>query len=299
MILLWGLLEDDTMRSVHDSLLKRGAVPVFVNHAEIDKTHIGFTTHGAPAFMLDSDGRRINLGEVNAAYLRPYDFRDYEQYSGAGGQPLEADLVHHLMNNWAEHTTAFVISRPSAEATNHSKLFQARRIRSSGFLVPDSLITNDAGAIEEFRVKHPELIYKSMSSVRSIVKELTPEEPDAGGKKIGPVFFQQRIRGKNIRVHVVGSRVFPALIESEEIDYRYAPASIRPVGLPALIADRCIRLSHDLGLPLSGIDLITTDEGQWYCLEVNPNPAFSCYERTDDLEIADAVAGLLINPAAC
>jgi D-alanine-D-alanine ligase-like ATP-grasp enzyme len=47
-------------------------------------------------------------------------------------------------------------------------------------------------------------------------------------------------------------------------------------------------------LILSGIDLIATAAGEFYCLEVNPNPAFSYFDRFGDEAIAQAVAGLLM-----
>src|SRR5262249_16103587 len=146
-----------------------------------------------------------------------------------------ADLVHHLLNDWAEHSPALIVNRPSAEATNHSKLRQALAIQAACFRVPESLVSNEREQIRAFHARHGRVIYKSMSSVRSMVKELDLAALEAAGP-LGPVLFQHRVAGQNIRVHVVGQATFACAIESGAVDYRYAPASLTPVALPAEIA---------------------------------------------------------------
>lgn len=296
MIFLWGLLEDDTFRSVHDWLTRWGADFVFANHAAIGCTAVNFRSHPKPAYQFSCEGRAYPLDDMSAAYLRPYDHRDYLD-RGSGGAPgaqvSRADLVHQLVNDWAEHTTALIINPPSASADNHSKPDQATDIRASGFLVPDSVITNDPATIRAFVARHRSVIYKSMSSVRSIVKQFDVSMLDAIGR-IGPTFFQQRVVGDNVRVHVIGEKTMACRIESQSLDYRYGRSTLAPFDLPQGIATRCVRLAHELRLTLAGIDLIVTAAGEYYCLEVNPNPAFSYYELSDEKAIARAVAEALL-----
>ena len=296
MILLWGLLEDPTFRSVHDWLRKLRADVAFVNHAAIGQTRIGFSSSPKLSYELCCERHSYRLDTVSAAYLRPYDHRHYDEFT-ARAEPQKsasrAGLVHQLMHVWAEHADAVIINRPSAEATNHSKLSQARFLRGCGFLVPDSVITNDLSEVRCFLSRHGSVIYKSMSSVRSIVKELHAPMLDSLGN-IGPALFQQRIVGDNLRVHVIGESAFACLIRSRSVDYRYGPASLEPAHLPDEITARCVRLAHQLGLVLAGIDLIVTSTGEYYCLEVNPNPAFSYFELSNDNEIARAVAHALM-----
>jgi len=233
---------------------------------------------------------------MSAAYLRPYDARDYDDGSEKPDTMQmipHASLVHHLMNAWADSSSATIINKPSAEATNHSKLYQAISIRASGFLVPDSIVTNDRDRIREFQSKHGSVIYKSMSSIRSVVKELRPGALDVI-RNLGPVLFQQRIVGRNIRVHVIREKTAACAIQSDGIDYRYAPSSIEPVAISDDIAAKCVALTKRLGLVLSGIDLIRTPRDDWYCLEVNPNPAFSFYDVSEEKLIARAVAEALL-----
>jgi glutathione synthase/RimK-type ligase-like ATP-grasp enzyme len=46
-------------------------------------------------------------------------------------------------------------------------------------------------------------------------------------------------------------------------------------------------------LPVAGIDLRRTPEGEWYCFEVNPSPAFTYYESRTGQPIGRAIAKLL------
>ena len=296
MILLWGLLQDATLRSVYDWLRRWNAKLTFANHAAIAHSNIRLTTGPQFSYCFTCEGCIYRLEDMSAAYLRPYDARDYDDGSEKPDTMQmipHASLVHHLMNAWADSSSATIINKPSAEATNHSKLYQAISIRASGFLVPDSIVTNDRDRIREFQSKHGSVIYKSMSSIRSVVKELRPGALDVI-RNLGPVLFQQRIVGRNIRVHVIREKTAACAIQSDGIDYRYAPSSIEPVAISDDIAAKCVALTKRLGLVLSGIDLIRTPRDDWYCLEVNPNPAFSFYDVSEEKLIARAVAEALL-----
>jgi glutathione synthase/RimK-type ligase-like ATP-grasp enzyme len=285
-ILLWGLLEDPTLRSVHDRLNGAGTPVVFLNHAAIDRTRVRVEPAGDLRHLITHDDAIWALEDFSAAYLRPYDSRDY-----GGSDVVHAARVHHLVSDWAQHTDALIINRPAAEASNHSKLAQANIIGESGFSTPPSIVTNDLSEIRAFRDRYGRVVLKSLSAVRSIVTELMTEELPEG--PIGPALVQQLIQGINVRVHVIGAQTFASMIESDGIDYRYANAAMRATELPQDIAERSVALARRLDLAIAGVDLITTPRGDWYCLEVNPNPGFSVYDSAHDGAIATAVAELL------
>jgi glutathione synthase/RimK-type ligase-like ATP-grasp enzyme len=298
MILAWGIMSDDTMLSVYNWLKILHADIYFLNHSAIEGSRMKFssTTH---SYQLYDCGQTVPLENITAAYLRPYDFRQYEPIVENSNQArkftIRANQFHFLINAWAESSNAKLINKPSAEASNHSKLFQSRIIHTCGFPVPESLVSNDWETIRLFASGFKGLIYKSMSSIRSIVKEISLSELHSRADKIGPGFFQEKISGKNIRVHVIGGQVFSCLIESNEIDYRYAPHMISTIEIPSDIQSKCLLLTQKLGLLIAGIDLMVTADLKWYCLEVNPNPGFSFYDVSDEKNIARAVAELLTN----
>jgi glutathione synthase/RimK-type ligase-like ATP-grasp enzyme len=288
-VLLWGLPEDPATRTVHRWLEVLDAEVVLLDHADGAQTSAAFATCPEFAHRVTGDGGSWQLEDFSAAYLRPYDPRDLEPAPAALAR---ARAVHHLISDWAQYSEATIVNRPSAEGTNHSKLRQTMQIRECGFRTPDSLVTNEPRRILDFRASRGSLVYKSLSSVRSVVKELSIAELPTG--PMGPVLVQQRIRGVNVRVHVVGQRTFACVIESDGVDYRYASSRIVLVELEESVARRCVALTRRLGLLVSGIDLIVTPAGDWYCLEVNPNPGFTAFDRSQEQVIAGAVAELLL-----
>jgi len=192
-----------------------------------------------------------------------------------------------------------VLNRPSAAASNSSKPYQAGLLRAHGFDVPDTLITTTPSALADFRAQHGEVIFKSISGVRSIVSRFTP----AHSKRIPdltwcPTQFQQYVSGHDYRVHVVGDKVYAAEISSQADDYRYAArdglaAEVKPATLADDLVLRCRSVAAALGLLFAGIDLRLTDEGHWICFEVNPSPGFTYYESATGQPLALAVAQLL------
>jgi glutathione synthase/RimK-type ligase-like ATP-grasp enzyme len=110
---------------------------------------------------------------------------------------------------WLELTSTLVINRLTAMAVNNSKPLQACLIRSLGFVIPGTLITTDSSTAQEFWEKHSRVIYKSISSVRSIVSRLTPEHVRRlDDIACCPTQFQRYIPGNDHRVHVAGDEVF-------------------------------------------------------------------------------------------
>lgn len=64
--------------------------------------------------------------------------------------------------------------------------------------------------------------------------------------------------------------------------------------LAADLAGRCVALARDLGLDFAGVDLKFTPDGQAFCFEVNPSPAFTYFETHTGQPIAEDVARHLL-----
>src|SRR5262249_23992452 len=123
---------------------------------------------------------------------------------------------------WAELSSALIVNRPSSIASNSSKPHQAAHIVTCGFNIPDTIVTTDREAVRGFWRKHGNVIYKSVSSTRSIVCRLKVEHlrylDDIAWC---PTQFQQYIPGNDYRVHVVGDEIFACEIISSADDYRF------------------------------------------------------------------------------
>ena len=165
--------------------------------------------------------------------------------------------------------------------------------------MPATLVTSDPDAARAFQAEHGDVIYKSASGIRSIVRRLGPDQlARLAFLRDGPAQFQAFVPGRNVRVHTVGDAVFATRIETEAVDYRYAhldglDVAMTPVTLPAAVEAACLRAARDLDLLFAGIDLKETPDGEYVCFEVNPCPGFIYYERHTGQPISTALADLL------
>lgn len=302
MILLCGVMSDRALAAIYEACLRMGRAVTVYDQRNVLTTEIELVCDLEVRGRLRTAGTAIDLSEVTAAYLRLYDSRQVESVARHGG--VSPDSQHALnvddcLWSWAELTPALVVNRPSAMATNGSKPYQAEMIRRLGFEVPETLITTDAEAVLDFHAEHRDVIYKSISGVRSIVSRVTAKSLSRLSSVAWcPTQFQQRVGGVEYRVHVVGDEVFACRILSEADDYRYAASQgigleIEPCELPPECSDRCRALTRGLGLLLAGIDLRLSPDGRWYCFEVNPSPGFTYYQAWTNQPIDEAIARLL------
>lgn len=295
------------MARVHEALVRMGCAPIFLDQRATVGACAEMSVDPRLAATVTTDEGVVDLCDVTAVYLRPYDPRDLPAVRQAGSRSekyCNAVLLEDLLESWVELTEVLVVNRPSAMGHNCSKPFQARRLRSLGFNVPDTLVTTDPAAVIEFREQHGRVVYKSISGVRSIVSEVTDEHTSRLDRVCWcPTQFQELVPGTDYRVHVVGEEVFVAEIHSEAIDYRYGirqgcPVTIRAASIPEEVAQRCIAATNAMGLLVGGADLRLTPDGRWYCFEVNPSPAFDFYQSATGEPIDEAIARLLISGSA-
>jgi len=302
-ILLWGLPKDGPVAAVAAELANTSLPVVLLDQrATLDtELQVRFVGDGI-AGAIDMAGTTIDLDSVTSCLMRPYDSLGLAAIERAGPASVEwrhAQSLERGLWLWAEYAPGLVVNRPSAMLRCSSKPCQSTMIRDAGFEYPETLITTDPEAAQEFLSRHGSVVYKSISSIRSIVARVTVAHQERlGDIQWCPTQFQEYIQGLDHRVHVVGDEIFSCTIESEAVDYRYASregaaVEIRSVNLPDDCIERCRTLTACMGLTVAGIDLRRTPDGAWYCFEVNPSPAFTFFECDPEDAIATAMARLL------
>jgi glutathione synthase/RimK-type ligase-like ATP-grasp enzyme len=242
----------------------------------------------------------LNLEALTGVYVR---FLGPEGRLPTAGDPEDAAALQFeadagLMALF-EDLPCPVVNRVGGGMSNNSKPYQSLLIRRAGLSVPATLVTSDPEAVRAFQTEYGDVIYKSASGIRSIVRRLGPDQlTRLAFLRDGPAQFQSFVPGRNVRVHTVGDAVFATLIETEAVDYRYAgrdglDVAMRPMKLPAAVVDACLRAARSLDLLFAGIDLKETPDGDYICFEVNPCPGFTYYERHTGQQISTALADLL------
>jgi hypothetical protein len=299
LVLLWGLQTDSPLAAVKRELDELGIPALFVHQRDPQDIDARITVGDLVDAAVRVDGRWVDLASVTAAYLRPFDSCRLPQILEAGPESAawkHAVSLDDILLTWAALTEALLVNPLHAMSPNNSKPYQLEQLRNIGWSVPDTLITTDPLAARDFWEQHGEVVYKSISGVRSKVSRLRPEHLDRlPSISSCPTQLQQHIEGADVRVHVAGEQVFACEMRSEADDYRYpaGPVDVFPCALPFDVEDRCRKTAADLQLPFVGIDLRRTRYGEWFCFEANPSPGFTYYENTAGLPIGRAVAELL------
>jgi glutathione synthase/RimK-type ligase-like ATP-grasp enzyme len=287
-ILIWGSADDPPVERLVSILRDRSVDLVHIDENVLAKLRYDVTLGAIPTGWIETQDCTVRVDELTGIYVRP----------GESLPELTTEASMTLLGI-VSCAPAIVVNRPSAGRSNWSKPFQLRLIAAAGLQVPDTLVTTDPEAALSFLVEHKRVVYKSISGIRSIVATLTSADAERlHAVAHGPVQFQQWIDGQDVRVHVVGHRWFATAIDSDVDDYRYASrngtdVTMTPIEIPSELGKSLVALTQRMGLLVSGIDLRVTENGEWFCFEVNPSPGFTFYEAATGQPIADAIADLL------
>jgi glutathione synthase/RimK-type ligase-like ATP-grasp enzyme len=302
-ILVWGITTDSPTGAVLAALRRIKADVAFVDQTSYSDIALDLVVDSTISGLIRLKDKIFQLDSIEACFLRPQDFRRLREMQTRGRDDRawqHAMIIENRLLSWTEVTKCLVVNRPCAMSSNNSKPYQAEIIRASGFATPETLITTDADAVTEFWRAHREVVYKSISGIRSIVRRLDHEVHHARLPNVAncPTQFQRYIHGNDWRVHVVGEQVFACEIISKADDYRYAAQQGFPVEIKARRLDeelmaRCVALTKKCQLIVAGLDLRRTPEGEWYCFEVNPAPGFTYYQAATGQPIDEAIANVL------
>jgi glutathione synthase/RimK-type ligase-like ATP-grasp enzyme len=299
-ILVCGSSDEAPVSMLIRSLDKIHAPYIVIDQKELHKEvklRWQVDDHGISGQMKIRD-QVLHVNDILSVYHRfvePEDFFD----PGVSQQLIQQSRsILRAMMELFDILDARIVNLRRPMMSNNSKPYQSLLIKRAGFSIPETCITNDRQALVKFRNGHPSLIYKSISSVRSIVSELDRKSISRiGSLRALPTQFQEKIDGFNVRVHVIGKETFATKIITASTDYRYAakegqPAAFRSYTLTDELKDKCVKLARICHLDFAGIDLIINPE-KTYCLEVNPSPGYSYYQEATGQPIADALANYL------
>ncbi len=304
MVLLCGIPSETPLAMVKEELEKLDIAYVLFNQRDFkDITLYYQIDNGEISGELQIKDQLYRLEHFQGIYTRLMDYNSLPEFKSEpknSSARTECRLLHETLMHWSEISSARVVNKIIPMGSNSSKPYQAQLLLEQGLKVPDTLITNQPELVLEFKKKHKKIIYKSISGVRSIVQQF--KDDDIKRLKniyLCPTQFQEFVEGTDVRVHVVGKKVFATAILADTTDYRYAKkegktSELKAIDLPEELSQKCIQLSEALKLPFSGIDLKITSDDEVYCFEVNPSPGYSYYEANTGQQIAKAVAEYLM-----
>lgn len=231
----------------------------------------------------------------------------YEEYS-------RESLVRHINNLKTIFPEALWVSDYYAILRAENKVWQLDLANRLGLRVPDTIITSSTESARKFIRDNQEVIVKFQSvsaphgegfSALASMKITTADFKDIQGLSLAPAIFQQLIKPKaDVRVTVVGEKVFAALIEDpgvEEVgeirDWRLAHllgrSSFAKYAISNEASRLCVRLVKAMGLQFGALDFVLDHNNQLWFLEINSNGQWAFIEEDTGLSIGKAIAELL------
>ncbi|MEV4333458.1 ATP-grasp ribosomal peptide maturase [Streptomyces sp. NPDC049597] len=174
----------------------------------------------------------------------------------------------------------------------------------SGLQVPATLITSEPDAARAFVKKHGPAIYKPLStplyridgvSCTVTVDEVTADQIDDRVSGTAHLFQHRIDKVADVRVTVIGHRVFYVRIDSDLLDWRtdYERLSYSVVEPPPGIEDALWRYMDFFGLVFGAFDFAIDRTGTWWFLECNPSGQWAWLEPPTGLPMVAAMADLL------
>jgi glutathione synthase/RimK-type ligase-like ATP-grasp enzyme len=284
--------------------------------------HASYTPTPNPVFRwITSDNKSINLRDIRSVWFRrhrlpempPEMDRAHQDYCLREADWFIKGLVYSLALcdgdvRWMNH--------PERASSAESKIVQLGVAGALNFKVPETLVSNEPVAIRDFYAcnrgevvaKPLRLGYFDFGDRKTCVftTRITEEHlNDDESLSVAPVIYQALInKSYDIRVTIVGTKVFAAAIDSQSIpsaviDWRRSETE--DLGhlrheLPSAIETKCLQLMKTLGLSFGALDLILTPQGEYVFLEVNPSGQWVWIEDKLDLPISRSIAEWLWVP---
>ncbi|MFG3516997.1 MvdC/MvdD family ATP grasp protein [Streptomyces bobili] len=301
--------DEDHTRAVTGRLRAAGREVVRLDLADFP-AHGGisleYTATGEPVHTVRTPTDHVRLDQCRAAWwrrVRPFTLarelstpRDQSFATSETGQAVHG-LFHALPCAW--------VNPPTKDWAAHHKPYQWAVARRTGLTLPRTLVTNEPerarGFIRESGVGRT--VFKAFMASADAWRETrlvrTEDLAALESVRYAPVIFQEYVPGVDLRVTVVGDRVFTTEIDASRTSYPadmrmvIHEAHVRPVTLPSPVTGQLLRFMRALGLVYGAVDLRRRPDGEYVFLEVNPAGQWLFAEERTGLPITAEVAALL------
>jgi glutathione synthase/RimK-type ligase-like ATP-grasp enzyme len=314
-ILVVSNAADATASFFEDRLRLRGVDYIRLNTEEADRLAIDFQLIGggySGAFSICEGGARYRIDEISAIY--------YRRPRPVALVPIEDPALRLWMQN--EHRRAwggllFVsqdvrwVNNPIAVGGASYKPEQLARAVRHGLSVPDSLVTSDPTAAEQFCVErnwrivvkpigHGEIRGEVPEADRLVYTNSLQVSHAAMLERVRncPTLFQVHLaKAVDLRITVAGAECIAVALHSQEREHSLVDCRrdnmlrmrYSITRLPTALADTLVDLTRSYGLYYAAIDMVLDPEGNYWFLELNPAGQWAWLEQEIGAPISDAL----------
>lgn len=260
-----------------------------------------------PAFVagqVRTPSRTVDLTQVRSVYWRRPVWPQFTHLSDDDARFAAAQVRYGLAGILYALDGPLWVNHPLRNAAADYKPAQLTAAQRLGLAVPPTLVTNDPGDAREFISAHDQVIYKTLrwtpyqqdgAPVTGWAEPVTVDEIDES-VRVAPHLFQARVpKVADVRVLVVGRRLFAVRIDSDLLDWRkdYSALAYSVVDLPDQISRALLAYLEHYALVSGSFDLAVDAAGEHWWLELNPNGQWGWLEEKTGLGMSAAFADLL------
>jgi len=260
---------------------------------------------GPPAYRASTSRGGVDLRRVRAGWWRRV--RPFEVAPGVRPRDrvfAESETSQAVFGMLDSLACPWINPRLPDEAAHH-KPSQWTVAHQVGLKLPRTLVTNEPRAARRFvdAVGVGRAVFKAFLASTEDWREtrlvLREDLDRLDSVRYAPVIFQEYVDGVDLRITIVGDKVFAAEIDARQtsypVDMRMAvgEATVNPVTLPSEVVSGLRQLMDRLGLVYGAIDMRRANDGSYYFLEVNPAGQWLFVENRTGLPISQAVADCL------
>jgi glutathione synthase/RimK-type ligase-like ATP-grasp enzyme len=216
-------------------------------------------------------------------------------------EALEGFLAHVEEPKWVNH--------PSRNVRASHKLEQLTRARSLGFVVPDTLVTQDPDRLRDFHARHGGLVIAKPMAGGHVERPEGERDSLVYTNRVGaeqladlsdlracPTLFQRLVEKRcDVRITVVDGDLHAVELTASEPDgsqrcdirrNNMDDVAYHPVTLPGDVRTQVDSLVASYGLRFAAIDMAVTPGGEWVFFEVNPNGQWAWLDLCGATDIA-------------
>lgn len=309
-VLVLTQAEDPTADLVLEELNRRGLRFFRCDPGDFP-TRVQITAHHDPDGdrwhgWIHDHTRGIRLEQARAVYYRrPSRFRFPAGMSEPERRYAEHAARHGFGGLLAALRDVRWVNDPSAMADARVKPFQHKVAADCGLRMPATLITSDPTAVPTFAERTGRVVTKPLAfstvteagqSGVMFTSEIGPDRWSDPAIGATAHLFQHYVSGIDVRLTVVGNRVFAAAIHprgtgSVDIRAHRDEVAYEVIDVPAHVEQACGQALRMLGLVYGAFDFRVAGD-EWILLELNPNGQWAFIPDLLD-PIASAIADLL------
>jgi RimK family alpha-L-glutamate ligase len=205
------------------------------------------------------------------------------------------DALHQL-----ENAGLRVVNSPYAIEKMVDKYYTLSLLQQAGLRVPETRVTEDfSQGMQAFQDLGGDVVVKPLFGSRG-VGMVRVSDTDTAGRVLralqlgGYVYYLQKFlphNNRDLRVMVVGGECVAAMERVADSWKTNIAAGAHPIHaeLTPELKNICLEASRILGADYCGVDLLRSEAGELFVLEVNSMPAWQGLQQVIPMNIADQI----------